>query len=325
MKFGIKIGLVLLLNFCSLITHAQNESPLQPFSNSLLINPAFAGLDNLTKIHVGNQYYNIDTAQAYNLLFVTYNTYSDKLKGGVGIIFQQGIIGKRNISTTELGFVYSGFPKKTENGNIRFGLNANILLAQKQMFVRMLDRVMIDPDKQPNPPGAESLRYFMFKPRFSFLWDTHTTRWGITAGIPLKFDLATDTEETEDAFPANATLYIARNQEGYKNGLRSKPYVFVPELLVFYQEDFFLSRFHAYIKHTTNTLGAFIQSDLTNNIHTMGGTFGIAQRNFRINLSAGAGMPGISDEIGFTGELTLQLLVPRTDYSQINPWATRKR
>ena len=314
-----------MLNFCCLLANAQNESPLQPFSNPVLINPAFAGMDKLTKVHTGNQYYYIDTAQSFNLLYVTYTTYSQKLKGGVGIFFQQGIIGKRNTSTSELGFAYSGFPKKTTNGNILFGANINMLLATKQWFIGTLDRIMIDPKLEPNAPGRQALRYFMLKPRFSFLWNSNDIRWGITAGIPLKFDLASDGENPEDIFPANATLYIAKNKEGYKNGLRTKPYVFIPELLVFYQEDFILSRFHAYIEHSSNTLGAFIQSDFTNNIHTLGGTVGIARDNFRIDLRAGAGIPGISDEIGICGELTLQLIVPRVDYSKINPWAPRKK
>ena len=325
MKQVKKIGFVLFLGFCGLITNAQNESLLLPFSNPVLINPAFAGLDNLTKVYVGNQYYHVDSAQAFNLLYASYDTYSDKLNGGIGIFFQQGIIGSRNTSTSEIGFAYSGFSRKTENGRIRFGLNANLLLATKQWFVAALDKIMIDPLLEANPPGSESLRYLMFKPRFSFLWDTHALRWGLTAGIPLRIDLASDEEKPEDIFPLNATLYIAKNREGYKQGLKTKPYVFIPELIVFYQEDFILSRFHAYVEHTSNTIGAFVQSDFTNNIHTLGGTVGFARDNFRIDLSAGAGIPGISDEIGFTGELTLQLVVPRVDYSKINPWATKQK
>ena len=320
-----KIGLFVFSILCLAVANAQNESPLQPLSNPVLINPAFAGLDNLTKVYVGNQFYHVDSTESFNLLYVTYNTYSDKLKGGIGIFFQQGIIGSDNIGTSEIGFAYSGFPKKTENGNIRFGLNANFLLATKQWFVSTLDKIMIDPELEPNPPGRESLRYLMIKPRFSFLWDSHTVRWGLTAGIPLKLDLASDGEKQGDVFPANATLYIAKSREGYKKGLKTKPYVFIPELIVFYQEDFILSRFHAYIEHTSNTMGAFLQSDFTNNIHILGGTFGIAQDNFRIDLSAGAGIPGISDEIGISGELTLQLVVPRIDYSKINPWATKRK
>lgn len=321
MKFIVKILLVLFLHFSAFFAKAQNESLLQPFSNSMLINPAFVGMNNETNLHVGNQYYRVDSANAYNLTSITYDTYSNKLNGGIGLIFQQGIIGHRNISTTELGFVYSGVPKKTQNGNFRFAVNTNFLLATKQLYVHMLDGIMLDRESPPNPPGSDLFQYLLLKPRLAVLWETRTARWGVTAGYPLKVDFGGSNEDLDNVVPANITLYISGNREGYKKGLRTKPFVFVPELIVFYQEDWTMVRFHAYMKNTDNTFGLFIQSDILNNIHCLGGTAGLSSGNIRIDFSAGAGIPGISDNVGLCGELTLQIKVPRVDYSKINPWA----
>jgi len=323
---GKKIWLLLGLIFASAFTRAQNESPLLVFSNPIMINPAFAGFDNQTSLHVGNQYYLIDSAQAYNLLYFTYDTYSDKLNGGIGLYFQQGIIGSRNISTSEFGFSYAGVPRKTKNGSIRFAVNANFLLATKHWYVASLDGIMIDPRQtDPNPPGEEFLRYLLLKPRLSFLWDTRAVTWGISAGYPLKVKFNTDSLDAQQSMPAAFTLYISKNREGYKKGLRTRPYLFVPEIIFHYQEDFIISRIHAYIEHTSITFGTFLQSDFTHNIHTLGGTFGIAEGNIRVDLSAGAGVPGISNNTGFCGELSLKLIVPRIDYSKINPWATKAK
>ena len=326
MKPGIKIWLFIGFLITSGFIHAQNESPLLSFSNPIMINPAFAGFDNQTSFYVGNQYYYIDSAQAFNLLYFTYDTYSEKLNGGIGLLFRQGIIGNRNISTTEMGFAYSSIPRKTNNGNIRFAANMNFVLATKHWYVGALDGIMIDPGQtEPNAPGEEFLRYLLLKPHLSFLWDTRAVTWGITAGYPLRVNFNADSLDAQQKSPATFTLYISKNHEGYKKGLRSRPFVFVPELIVHYREDFIFSRIHAYIEHTNITFGTFLQSDFSNNIHVLGGTFGIAGGNFRIDLNGGAGVPGISDNTGFCGELSLKLLVPRVDYSKINPWATKTK
>jgi hypothetical protein len=238
--------------------------------------------------------------------------------------FQQGIIGKRNISTSELGFSYVTLPRKTKNGTIRFAANTGFLVATKNWFVSTLDGLMVDPQGAVNPPGEEFLRYLLLKPRLSFLWDTRNVTWGLTAGYPLKVPININSEDNPSYSPATATLYISRNREGYKKGLKTKPYVFVPELIVHYHEAFILSRVNVFIEHTNNTYGAFLQNDYTHNIHSLGATYGLATGNFRINLSAGAGIPGLSDNLGIVGELTFRMIVPQMDYSKINPWATQK-
>ena len=319
-----KIGWIFIVIFGAFAATAQNESPQLLFSDPVHINPAFAGTDQHATIVSGNQYYHIDSTQSYNLLYFSYNTYSDEMNGGLGIFFRQGNIGAQNTSISEIGFAYSSPARKTKNGNIRFGIGSNFLLANKQWFASTLDQIFIEQNTSTNASGGEFMRYILLKPRFSFLWNTRTFRWGLTAGIPIKMKLAS-TGNNEAVFPLNGTLYLARIKEGYKNGLRSKPFVFSPELLVFYQQDYFIGRIRARIEHSNHSLGAFMQNDFTNNLHILGGTLGVTHDNFKIELNAGAGIPGISDEIGFCGEVSLQLSVPRIDYTQINPWAPQKR
>jgi hypothetical protein len=321
LKFTRKILPAVLLLITVVAVKAQNESLLLPFSNRILLNPAFSGINNQTGLSVGNQYYYVDSVNVNNLLYFTYDTYSDKLKGRIALIFQQGIIGNRNLSTTEFGFAYAGKHKKLQNGTLRFAVNTNFLLATKQLYVYSLDRIMVDQNGLVNPPGPDLFQYLLLKPRFALLWETRNMYWGLTAGGPLKVNFAGNPKDFEENFPANITLYISGNRQGHKKGLRTRPYVFVPELVVFYQEDYSLARFHGFIEHTNNTVGLFIQSDFTHNVHSLGGTLGLARGNIRINLSAGAGIPGLSDQIGMCGELSMRIIVPEVDYSKINPWA----
>lgn len=324
MSCVLKIGGLLLLAFVSLLCHAQNESLVNPVWNPVITNPGFAGFENTTSLRTGNHYYQLNDSAAYNLFYVTYDTYSDKLKGGIAFYFQQGLIGSRNISTTEVGFSYAGYPKKTKNGTIRLSTSGNLLFATKQWWVHTLDRMLIDPKSQPNLPGREFMRYIMFKPKVGFLWDTETITWGMTMSVPLKMETATDSLNSEGN-PVSLVMYLSKKNKGFKNGLRSKPYILTPELIISYNADLFMSRMRVYAQHTSHTLGFFIQNDFTNNIHTLGGTIGYASNYTRIDLSAGAGIPGVSDEIGFCMELALHITIPEIDYSRINPWGIKRK
>lgn len=285
-----------------------------------MFNPAFAGLDHETNFQIGNQFSRIDSAKAYNLFYATYDSYSDKLKGGIAIYFQQGLIGSKNIGTTELGFAYAGIPRKTASGTIRFGFNTNILLATKQWTIYTLDRIMVNDLNEPNLPGEELIRYFVLKPRVSFLWDMPALTWGISIGSNLKIDIADPAEETKKQFPFSGSFYLSKNCEGYHKGLHSRPFVFNPELMLYYQDEYALGRLNLYSEFTRSSLGVFIQSNFTDQVYSFGGIAGFAFNNLRINLSAGAGIPGLSDNFGLTAELSLILKIPQFDYSKINPW-----
>lgn len=308
----------------SLLVRAQNESFLQPFWNPVILNPGFAGLDKTTSVRTGNQHYYLNDSAAFNIFYATYDTWSDKLRGGIAIYFKQGIIGQRNISTTEIGFGYSGYPRKTKNGKIRFSAGTDFLMATKQWWVFALDGILLDPNTPPNPPGNGFLQYFLLKPRLGFLWEVESISWGITGGAPIQMKSSADTT-SGNKNSLNLSFYLSKKSEGYKKGLHSLPYRLNPELMVFYQNDFILSRFRIYVENTFSTLGLFIQSDFTNKMHTIGGTLGLAREYTRLDISMGAGIPVNSSTIGFCGEVALHLTIPKIDYGKRNPWSVDDR
>lgn len=305
---------------------AQTESYLLPFSNLVMINPSFAGLDKNTGFNTGNQYYYLDQYRSYNLFYATYDTYSEKLNGGLGFYFQQGLIGERNVSTTEFGVSFSGFPIKTQNGNILLSIANNFAIATKQWYVHVLDNVMKEETDPAQVPGQEFLRYGILKPKVGFLWESPALHIGFTAAVPLKIDIAEDAvDEFTKPSPLSLTVYIARNLNKKRKGLYSKPFLFSPEIVGFYNEEFIFGRLNFKAEHIDKTIGIFVQSDLSNNIHSLGGTLGYRSNTFRINFSSAVGIPGISDEIGFTNELALKIIVPPFNHSKNNPWARKKK
>lgn len=319
MNNATKIRLIFLFVLSTLQVGAQSESPLQPFFNPLVVNPAFAGLDKVTSLRTGNQYALADSANSYNLFYATYDTYSDKLKGGIAFYFLQGLVGNQNISTTELGLSYAGIAKKIRGGTIRYGLNTNFLFATKQWSVATLDRLMVDPLTEPNLPGSDLYRYTILKPSVSLLWDLPDLTWGITFGSYLKINL-TEEESTENQQPFHASFYLTKNREGYRKGLHTLPFVINPEIMIYYSDSYLLGRLNLYTEFTRNTLGVFLNGDFFNNVYSLGGIGGLASDNLRLNLAAGAGYSVSTQKIGFTGELSLILKIPQFDYSKFNPW-----
>jgi hypothetical protein len=326
LKFANKIlfgGVILLQAF---IAKAQNETYLQPFASLLISNSAFAGLNDNTNFNTGNQFYSINEEEAYNLFYATYDTYSDKLNGGIGLTFQSGIIGSRNISTTELGLSYAGFKIKTANGKIISSISVNTLLATKQWFSYILDETFSQTDYIPSPPGKKFTRYYLLKPGAAFLWDTKTATVGLSAKVSKMYSLSDEDEvpyKNEEISPLSLTFYFNKKIKGNRNGLKASPYEAYPELIVFYNQDFISSRASYRIEHIHKSYGVFMQNDFTNSIHCLGGTLGYRNNNLKINLNMGIGIPEVSESMGTTCELSLHIIIPPVYYSKIKPWAPK--
>lgn len=325
MRISIKILCCSLLFFLGLQARAQTENYLIPFGNRLSINPSLAGLDKNNSYHTGNQYYFVNAEQTYNLFYASWDSYSDKLKGGVNLSFNQGLISERNISTSSFGFAYSGFPIKTNNGQILLSAGMNIVAATKQFTVAFLDKVITDENDNSSPPGKAFLRYSVIKPQVGFLWTNNSLQLGLTAAMPYRVNIATDAIDPQDSpTPASFTLYIAKKMNKRIRDLYSRPILLSPELVIFYHEEAIFSRLLLVSEQVDKTWGFFIQNDFTNNIHTLGGTIGYRSNFVRLNLNAGMGIPGISDNTAVLCELSLNIIVPPFNYSKNNPWAPGK-
>ncbi len=301
---------------------------MQPFSGLLIVNPAFAGFEKNTSFHSGNQHYIVSKDQTYNLFYTTYDTYSEKLKGGIGLTFQHGLIANQNITLSKLGVSYAGFEIKTNTARIIPSFSTEISLATKQWFTYFIDNIFNSREEQPSLPGKQFTRYFIVKPVVGFLWDSRTITWGLSAGFPLRYSLSDDTAEgiqNEEQIPLSLSFYFTKKIEGKFKGLESSPFKVYPEIILFYNKAYLLNRVSLNMEQVTKIYGIFIQNDITNNMHCVGGTFGYRKNRFRIRLSTGIGIPGISENMGVTGELSLNIIIPPVHYSKINPWAPKRK
>lgn len=328
MKFDSKILITFAILLYSFTGFGQKETYLQPFSSLLVLNPTFAGRNGNTHFNTGNQYYYISEEKAYNLFYATYDKPLENNQGAIGVSLLHGTIGQYNTSTSELAFSYSGFEQKFESGSIMFSASTGILLASKQWFNYFLDNFLIKEGEEASPPGKKFSHYYLVKPGLGFLANFNSITLGLSGNFPLSFNISHSGEkgyqETEEV-PLNVSFYLAKKEGGNRYGLKSSPFESYPELIVFYNKEFILSRASFKINHTDRTYGVFVQSDFTNSIHSVGGTIGYRFNNTNLNISTGVGIPGISDKLGVTCEFSVNIIIPPVYYSKINPWVPQKK
>jgi len=328
LNFFQKILFSCIIIFTAFYAKAQSESYLQPFSDLLIVNPSFSGFNKNTNFHTGNQYYRPSNEKAYNLYYASFDTYSNKLKGGYGFTFQHGLMADLNMNLTKVGLSFAGFEIKTANGRIIPSLSAEIALASKQWFAYFIDMIFDRPQYEASFPGEKYTRYYILEPGAGFIWDSKSITWGLSTSFPLQYSLAPNTTESgknTKQLPLSLSFYFARKMHGNRNGLKSSPFKASPEVIVFYNEAFILSRISLKVEQVHKIYGFFVQNDFTNNIHIVGGTIGYHQNQFKLNLNTGIGIPGISNNIGATCELSLNIIIPPVFYSKINPWAPQKK
>ena len=320
-KSFLKIYTTLLLFLISISSFAQNETYIKPVSNPLFACPALAGLNKNSTFQMGNHYCQVNEQVGLNMFYSTFDTYSKKLKGGVAFSFMQGLIGHQNISTTEFGFSYTGFPVKLDYGSIRFSASLNYLLASKQWAVFFQDALI---NSYYSNPGKNFLRHDIFRPKVGALLIYDDYYFGLNMGVDFFSRKNGYALEGDDDVPMSVSLYFTKLKKGRRKGLYSRPFIFTPELIAYYSKHQKFARLNFNSKHTDKTIGVFIQGDFSHEIYAVGGTLGFKTKNSRFTLNAGAGIPELSKETAFFGEASISILVPHIHFRKYRPWAEKK-
>jgi hypothetical protein len=87
---GIKLRFLVVFILISCIGKSQTEQGLLPYSNKLLLNPSFAGMEKNNSVW-SNFLYSAEPDNGLKHLYsVTYDTWSEALKGGVAFLFLPG-------------------------------------------------------------------------------------------------------------------------------------------------------------------------------------------------------------------------------------------
>ncbi len=297
----------------------QPEQRLPPLSDKILLNPSYAGLNKSTSVWTGTSFFSEGQEALDNIFFLSYDTFSEKLNGGIAFRFFQNLNGQNNTSETGLGLSYSRtLPAKNEKRIIP-SLQINYGLASKQLLAHAIDGMLGKQYKPPSPPGKEFLRYYSLRPRVGLLMDSPVSQTGISAWWGIHQSLVAGDNQWK-AWTPGIILHYNRIIKGNNNGLISRPYRAKPGLMVLITESQLLTRVEMAISQTDHTYGLFIQNDFNQNIHGLGGTYGWKFNHLMIHFSAGTFYTPDFPRPAFLGEASLGLVIPWLHFNKKNPW-----
>jgi hypothetical protein len=310
--------LIVFLLVC-LVGKTQTEQGLLPFSNKLLLNPSFAGL-NKTESVWSNLVFASEPENILKHTFsVTFDTWSEKLQSGLGFYFYQGLQGNLNTNHTGTGFAFSK-PIRRKDGELIPSFNLNYYVFTKQWFVYVLDGIL---DKKKDPyllPGVDLMRYNILNPRLGLLWNSTVWSAGISGSYSYRHLPAT-LEELPHHSPFHLIVHASQKMRGKQNGLESRPFKASPELVVLLSEDLVLSRIGFRLEQVKNLMAMFVTNNFTGNIHGIGGIFGWRIEDINISITAGGAYSIPHKKPSFFGEASLGLVLPYKLFNEINPWA----
>lgn len=294
---------------------AQDRTNMIPLSNKLLLNPSFAGWNKNTRIQTGLFFASESKEILNNSFYVTYDTYSEKWKGGVGFYLYQGLHGRLNTNETGFGFTYSKTLNKNAGKRVIPSFNINYKLATKQWFAHMIG--------SSTPPGRNSPRYHLIFPRAGILWVDSDRQIGFSVAYSFHSKISDEGEPPPDNSP-EVILYYSKQIDGTQLGLVSKPYELSPEIVIQYSGQIFMTRALLQISDIKHTYGFYIQNNFTNNLHGIGGLYGWNFNRFNLSLSSGSAYNFNGENFSFFGEISLRLKLPYTHFDKNKPWATPK-
>ncbi len=323
MKYGFKIAGFVLFYWISLTASSQVEKGLIPWSNKLLINPSYAGFNKNTHFWSSLQFNAQPENDWNNTWSVTYDTWSEKMEGGLAFKLQQGLTGELNTNTLGAGFYFSKPFEEGKNGQLIPSIGLSFHSAYKQWFVHFIDRTIDKSLEHQSPPGEEFPRHLEAQPTIGLLWNS------VSAEISLSgfysFYQNYGEEEMTEQTPLYLIFHAVKKMSGTRKGLVSQPVKTSPELTVIYAENLILSRIGFRMERTTHQFGVYAQTNFSDNIHGMSGVFGWKLNNLRLNFSAGGSYSIPHKKSGFFGEVNIGLIIPYVHINKKNPWAPPPR
>ena len=303
----------------SCIGKSQIEQGLLPYSNKLLLNPSFAGMEKNNSVW-SNLLYSAEPDNGLKHLYsVTYDMWSETLKGGVAFYFYQGLEAGVNTNHTGTGFTFSK-PILFGNSEIIPSFNLNYYIFTKQWFVYVVDGFVDKTIDSYNLPGISLMRYNMLNPRVGLLLNSPHLFLGTSVSYSYQHNMVEETT-LEQGNPFHILVHAAKKINGNENGLLFRPFKASPEAVVVYSDNLLISRVGIRMEQVDRLLGFYLLNNFTGKHHGISGIYGWKLENFRIALTLGGGYSIPANQTMFFGEVSLGLVIPYKIFNEENPWA----
>ena len=324
MKAGLKIVLFTLFMVLSKISAGQPDGIVPPLSGKLLLNPSFAGLSKSSGIWTGVQFYPGPRQEANYLFTLTYDHYSEKLKGGIGWLFYQGFDGENQSAFTGAGIIWAKPLYKGNRSSLIASVNLNNFIFTRQLYEYASAGLVADRYSSGLSEKRLFLKYYELSPRTGILWNWNNISTTISFSIPFRLYI-------KEKLPGRkvggyqAVISLSKKNEGIIQGLLSKPYSTNPEITALLSGDHLIVRSGVKTENIKNNFGLFLINNIPGETHGVTGLAGKNIKNMKINISGGFFYSLPYQKITLCGEAFIGITIPDINHNKEKPWALSKK
>ena len=187
---------------------AQDPQFSQIFSDRLYLNPALAGTLECGEFNFNHHNPFPGFGKAYKTITASFDTYIDKIGGGIGVEFLKDSQGDGAINTVQFSILYSYKIKLNQNFNLNLGIEAGII-QKKINFEKLVFNNMIDPNSvNISNFSTENLNSFK-KNELDFSTGIALYSKTIFAGISV-FHLNSIKKYQQNSFPPKIMIYLGK-------------------------------------------------------------------------------------------------------------------
>lgn len=323
MTRGIQIGCLTLFLLHQSMAGAQTGQDLLPFTNRLLMNPAYAGWNKNTSVRTSLTLLPLSNNNINHTFTATYDRWSEKLKGGTAYYFYTDLEDKTNTNAAGAGFTYSK-PFKTGYGNMLIpAVHFSIKSVFRQWYFHAAEAITETTTEQPDVQAADFMQYTIPQPGLGILWHTNTLDLGLSALF--SFHQPASEHINREMAPVQLIFHITGEKSGKQRGLTSLAYHARPEFTLLYTEDLLYTRAGVINERKDKLSGFFVQNNFSDQLHGMTAVIGWKLHPFRFIFALGGvySIPG--EKMSLTGEASLGLSLPWGNDDQHFPWSPKTK
>lgn len=262
---------------------AQDVQFSQLFSDKLYLNPAYAGTDYCSRLMVSyrNQWPGVQFP--YVTYSVSYDQYSEVLRGGYGIRLMKDDQGGGVFKILSVDFIYSHKVEINQETSLRLAFEASVY----QRSVNTNDLVfadMIDPRLGVIFPNSESINIQpIFTPDFSAAMLFNHKKYFL--GVNVSHIPHSIVPEHSFILPMKITAHIGAAFPIIKNDSKRPTYILEPNVVYIQQQNFNMLYYGMYFDISNIALGMFYRQDLKLHFDAMILSFHMNINQFKIGYS----------------------------------------
>ena len=317
MKYKPVILILFLLFLSSSNLFAQEFYTSLNNYNNILINPSYAGFNYESNVWNSWSVFVKGPNNIFDEFNLVYDRYAPKLKGGTALYIKQGLQAATNLNTLELGFSFT--PRISRfNGTFLPSVYVGYEKPVKHWFVYGFDDWRNSEEFYQNIPGKAFLRSDVYKLGGSMLFVIDNLRFGLS-GI-YGWQLKPDNKVISSEYPYKLIVHLSTRVHRKSHGILYRSKQISPQFILHYENGLFETKSELRIIGRKYLYSAFLLDDISDNIHSLGGSAGFDNDSMRLILSLGLGSTPNFDRLSFYSSISFVIKLPKENIKRYFPF-----